>query len=297
MSSGRQQKGFVGRGETASEPEAHVVTPRSALRDPSSFGPPPRHVATYGPRPATAQGSSHAVVPVARQISQHVEEEPPAEPRPYRSDTTGLSTMHLPPPPTRYNSADGRAVQSPPTYSPVPTPTPTSRAVPTARPGAPPSLPPRLPPRSGNSTPSPTFASGLAVSQGHLNQGALDRLGAAGISVPELGIGGRRAPPPPPGVRSSPSSTESPTRPPGYGQVDELHARFARMGTPASPQVGGRGTPVEGTQPRPMGQMPSVLGKKKPPPPPIPKKPALSGARENADTPPPVPLATRPRFD
>ncbi|KAI1167558.1 hypothetical protein F5B18DRAFT_445093 [Nemania serpens] len=292
-----QVNGFSGRGEIAPEPEAHVVTPRSALRDPSSFGPPPRHVAAYGPRPATAQGSSHAVVPVAGRTSQHVEEEPYAEPKPYRSDTTGLSTLHLPPPPSRHNTADGRITQSPSTYSPVPTPTPTARAVPTANPTAPPSLPPRLPPRSGNSTPSPTLASGLVASYGHLNQGAISRLGAAGISVPELGIGGRRAPPPPPGARPSSSLTGSPTHPPGYGQVDELQARFARMGAPPSPKVGGGGMPVEGTQPRPMGQIPSVLGKKKPPPPPIPKKPALSGTRQNADAPPPIPLATRPRFD
>ncbi|KAI1190549.1 hypothetical protein F5B17DRAFT_62481 [Nemania serpens] len=299
-----QVKGFAGRGDTASEPETHVVTPRTALRDPSSFGPPPKHVATYGPRPAAAQASSQAVVPVAGQITQHgEEEEPPAEPRPYRSDTTGLSTSHLPPPPSRYNSADGRTVQSSPAYSPVSThtPSPTPWAGPTAKPKGPPSLPPRLPPRSGNSTPSPMLASGLPVSQGHLNQGSIDRLGAAGISVPEFGIGGRRAPPPPPGTRPSSSSVAgsplagSPTRPPGYGQVDELQARFARMGSPPSPQVGGSRTPAEGTQPPPLRQSPSVLGKKKPPPPP--KKPTLSGTRENADAPPPIPLATRPRFD
>ncbi|KAI1116029.1 hypothetical protein F5Y14DRAFT_98910 [Nemania sp. NC0429] len=284
---GGQVKGFVGRGDAATEPEAHVVTPRSALRDPSSFGPPPKHVATYGPRPATAQShaSSHA-----GQISQYVEDEPRPEPKPYRSDTTGLSTLHLPPPPTRYNGADGRTVQSPPTYSPVSTPT--------ANPRGPPSLPPRLPPRSADSTPSPTFATGPILSQGHLNQGAIGRLGAAGISVPELGIGGRRAPPPPPGVRPSPSFTASPIQAPGYGQVDELQARFARMGGSPSPQVGGGGIPTEGTHPRPIGQVPSVLGKKKPPPPPISKKPpALSRTRESADAPPPIPLATRPTFD
>lgn len=202
--------------------------------------------------------------------------EPPVEPRPYRVDTTGLSTSHLPPPPTRSSAAGGRA--SPAAYSPAPTTT--TQAAVTAKPRVPPSLPPRLPPRSENSTPSPTIASEQAASQGHLNQGAINRLGAAGISVPGLGIGG-----------GGPPSQAS-----VYGQVDELQARFARMG--ASPPTQAIGNETAATQQRPGGQAPPVLGKKKPPPPPIPKKPELSGNMgEGAATPPPVPLATRPRSD
>ncbi|KAI1128571.1 hypothetical protein F5Y10DRAFT_174669 [Nemania abortiva] len=287
-----QVKGFMGRGDASSEREEHVPTPRSALRDPSSFGPPPKHVAAYGP--AAAQGSSHATRPAAGQAqgaiqpyqsqqSQYVEEEPPAEPKPYRFDTTGLSTSHLPPPPGR---ADGRTPQPPSAHSPTPIAT---------KPKAPPSLPPRLPPRSGNSTPSPISAIEEAAGQGHMNQGAINRLGAAGISVPGLGIGGGRTPPPPP-ARSSPPVNASPSRAPGYGQVDELQARFARMGTSSSSQATNNGI-AEAAQQRPSGQVPSIVGKKKPPPPPAPKKPGLSGTRESAETPPPIPLATRPRFD
>ncbi|KAI0552929.1 hypothetical protein F4679DRAFT_29588 [Xylaria curta] len=292
-----QVKGLVGRGDSSSSSSRdHVAAPRSSLRDPSSFGPPPKHVAAYGrttttqTQPTTGAGATTSSYtptesPVAAPIaSQHaVEEETPAEPRPYRVDTTGLSTTHLPPPPTRSSGAGGR------TSSPAPTVT--TQAAVTAKPKAPPSLPPRLPPRSGNNSPSPTITSEQAALQGQLNQGAIDRLGAAGISVPGFGIGGGGTPPPP---------TGPPSRAPGYGQVDELQARFARMGSSSSAQASSNETAaISGTQQRPVGQAPSLLGKKKPPPPPPkPKKPELPGTRaESADGPPPIPLATRPRFD
>ncbi|KAI1755394.1 hypothetical protein F4782DRAFT_403585 [Xylaria castorea] len=306
-----QVKGLVGRGDSSEPREQHVATPRSSLRDPSSFGPPPKHVAAYG-RTTTAQAQpsagaaassstpiqSSAADPIASQTygsrqpyqAQHaVEEESPAEPRPYRVDTSGLSTSHLPPPPTRPSGAGGRAPQTPATYSPALTAT--TQAAVTAKPRVPPSLPPRLPPRSGNSTPTPTISSEQAAIQGHLNQGAINRLGAAGISVPGFGIGLGGGTPPPP--------TRSPSQAPAYGQVDELQARFARMGASSSAQANSNETAAtSGAQQRPIGQVPSLLGKKKPPPPPMPKKPELSGTRaESADAPPPIPLATRPRFD
>ncbi|KAI3344076.1 hypothetical protein F4824DRAFT_32446 [Ustulina deusta] len=305
-----QVKGLVGRGDTSSpDRETHVAAPRSSLRDPASFGPPPKHVAAYGQTPTAqtqatpapnAAGRSQTYGATQSSHAQYVEEEeePPAEPKPYRVDTTGLSTSHLPPPPTRYSGADGRTPQPPPAHSPRPTAT--TQAGVTAKPKAPPSLPPRLPPRSENSTPSPALAGGQAASQGYLNQGAVHRLGAAGISVPGFGIGGGgRTPPPlpPPGARPSPPLTASPTQAPGYGQTDELQARFARMGTSSSSQASANGIAAGETQQRSAGQVPSALGKKKPPPPPRSKKPELSGTRETADTPPPIPLATRPRFD
>ncbi|KAI3336731.1 hypothetical protein HD806DRAFT_16215 [Xylariaceae sp. AK1471] len=307
-------KGLVGRGDKSTDRENHVVTPISSLRDPSSFGPPPKHVAAYGPaaahaQPTTrtaspsytpAQSPSYATPPVASQTysavqpyqaqTQHVEEEPPAEPRPYRVDTTGLSTSHLPPPPRQRDGTAERA------YSPTPT---TTAQI--AKPKVPPSLPPRLPPRSGTSAPSQTLAGGQAISLGQLNQGAIDRLGASGISVPGLGIGGGRThpppSPPPSGARPLAPLPGLPTQAPSYGQVDEVHARFARLGASSSSQASSSGTAVDGTRQGSVGQIPSVLGKKKPPPPPAPKKPRLSGTMKNAEVPPPIPVATRPSFD
>ncbi|RWA03591.1 hypothetical protein EKO27_g11513 [Xylaria grammica] len=240
--------------------------------------PPTRTISSYTPAPSSSHtAETHRVAQPYQ--AQHVEGGPSSEPRPYLVDTTGLSTSHLPPPPTRYSGTD-----QPPPVHPL-----TQKATP--------SLPPRLPPRSGDSTLNPTLVSGQAASQSYLNQGAIDRLGASGISVPELGIGKGRTPPTPPaGAQPSPPLIGSPAQDLGYAQVDKLQGRFARMGT-SSFQASPTGTAVDGTQQRSTKQMPSVLGKKKPPPPPTSKKSGLSGTRESADTPPPVPLATRPRFD
>ncbi|KAI0202194.1 hypothetical protein F4808DRAFT_459196 [Astrocystis sublimbata] len=276
-------KGLVGKGDsTSSSREEHVAIPRSSLRDPASFAPPPKHVAAYGRTPsAPAQPPAAArtsfpypstpTMPTQSSAADpayqaHVEAEPemPAEPRPYRVDTTGLSTSHLPPPPTRSGggSVGGRAPQLPAVHSPAPTTTTPQTTA--AKPRAPPSLPPRLPPRSGNSSPIRTIEQ--AAGQGQVNQGAVSRLGAAGINVPGLGIGG--------GDGAPPQGQSS-------GQVNELQARFARLGASSPSQA--------------SGPAPAALNKKKPPPPPMPKKFELKA--DNIGAPPPVPLATRPRFD
>ncbi|KAI0148482.1 hypothetical protein GGR57DRAFT_242087 [Xylariaceae sp. FL1272] len=289
-----QVKGLLGRGDSSSSSrEDHVAMPISSLRDPSSFGPPPKHVGAYGnmtrntsPTRSTPTPSSYAPAPAANyaqspssstqsptsitgqqqhyQQAQPVEEEKP-EPRPYRTDTSGLSTAHLPPPPMRRDGADGRVpqpqAQAPPAY-------PTTAAPLAKKP--PPSLPPRLPPRSTGSTPSPTRPTAHAdTARGQVNQGAVDRLGAAGISVPGFGIGTSKAPSP---VKSSAAPAPAP------GQVNELQARFSRLGTSTAQ------TP------------PSVTGKQKPPPPPASKKPPVPGLGGGSDAPPPVPLASKPRF-
>ena len=141
---------------------------------------------------------------------------------PYRADTTGLSTGHLPPPPGRKDGADGRS----PTESPPITAGPRSK---------PPSLPPRLPPRQ-NSTPISPHPNQTAEPDAHkgiLNQGALGRLGAAGISVPGFGIEGKKPPLPPPTSSSSVNNS----------QLNELQSRFSRL-TPSAPEPN---SPSEGT--------------------------------------------------
>ncbi|KAH8166568.1 hypothetical protein CIB48_g1654 [Xylaria polymorpha] len=246
-----QVKGLIGRDDSSSPREQHVAAPISSLRDPSSFGPPPKHVAARGGRAA----SRTKTVPSRHNWIVHVASASATDAIQCRGRKSIPRSVLTSPNNDNTGSRDGKAE-------------------------SPPSLPPRLPPRSENSTPSPTIASEQAASQGHLNQGAINRLGAAGISVPGLGIGG-----------GGPPSQAS-----VYGQVDELQARFARMG--ASPPTQAIGNETAATQQRPGGQAPPVLGKKKPPPPPIPKKPELSGNMgEGAATPPPVPLATRPRSD
>ncbi|KUI54375.1 hypothetical protein VP1G_01734 [Cytospora mali] len=138
----------------------YSATPLNQLRDPSTFAPPPKRL----------NSGEQGLLEDAP---------PPAPPRPYRVDTTGLSTAHLPPPPGRLDGADGRP---PPPYS---------ATVSSSNRPAPPSLPPRLPPRTNSA--SPGAAASLSSPEvpsrhaGYLNQGAVDRLSGAGVSVPGLG--------------------------------------------------------------------------------------------------------------
>jgi len=172
----------------------------------------------------------------ARRAAEREEEQREAEEAgrakpsvPYRADTTGLTTSHLPPPPGRKDGADGRNIIVPP---PIST---TSKK--------PPGLPPRLPPRQNSTpvSPPPRYTSTEPESdRGIMNQGALNRLGAAGVVVPGFGIEGRKAPMPPP-------SSNSPTRSDGQKhsspQLNELQSRFSRL-TPSSPKSD---SPSEGT--------------------------------------------------
>lgn len=121
------------------------------------------------------------------------------------------------------------------------------------KPNGPPSLPPRLPPRSGNASPAQAqspVSTGGSQPAGYLNQGAISRLGAAGISVPGLGIG-KTPPAPPP---RSPTTTASPiggglsTPKASNGQINELQSRFSRLGATAStPNQGQPAAAAQGT--------------------------------------------------
>ncbi|KAI8956987.1 hypothetical protein F5Y11DRAFT_119589 [Daldinia sp. FL1419] len=235
-----QVKSLVGRGDKPSSHSSdHSATPISSLRDPSSFGPPPKRIGASGS--ATGSRSSSPVHPgpaYGVQPHQQQAEEPTAEPRPYRVDTTGLSTSNLPPPPLRRDSPDKR--------EPVPPPSLPSK------PSGPPSLPPRLPPRSGNASPvhaqSPVSTENNPSSN-YLNQGAINRLGAAGISVPGLGIGkaGGSAPPPPPARSpSTASAVGGLSTKPSNGQLNELQSRFSRL-SPSNTKQEPTATPTQGT--------------------------------------------------
>jgi hypothetical protein len=150
----------------------------------------------------------------ARQASQHedmAEEADNGRPGvglPYRQDRTGLPTSNLPAPPVRRMSPSQ--------------PDGTSKA----RPG----LPPRLPARSESniaSTPShPPPPPYSETDDGtKMNQGAMSRLGHAGVSVPALGIG--RADP----VEKDRSTTSPAT---ANNRMNDLQSRFSQMSTSRS---------------------------------------------------------------
>ncbi|KAK4085617.1 uncharacterized protein Triagg1_607 [Trichoderma aggressivum f. europaeum] len=335
---GKVTKHIPGRGhKEENDAPSHVARPLASLRDPNSFAPPPKRTGSGlapPPPPSTAKRSVVAapskyqdphgprVEPPPRFADEHQleayeadQEAQPASSGPYRVNTTGLTTDHLPPPPVRRDAAGSR---SPPSYDSVVGAAPGDTKAP--------SLPPRLPPRSGSGTPDRTASplSTLGVSSGSLNQGAINRLGAAGISVPAFGIGSSspshaddEAPPPKP---PRPNAT-----PPSH--LNELQNRFARLGTshtgsstgPPTPPteaaavaaVAAAAAPAAATwaqkqaaikpaapSPSPTG-LPGLAGKKKPPPPPPKKKPGLAAAAPSpgdGGPPPPIPLSTRPSF-
>lgn len=246
----------------------HMSRPLTTLKDPSLFGPPPRNVNFHGGialpneitphteglgAPLTQMETQAAREPTQEQIEAEQEAEAEAArragpPLPYRADRTGLKTDHLPPPPVH------RAIAQSANKG-------TSEAVPKPRPNLPPRLPSRKDSSTNESTSSlpiaqpPVFEAAApqpqpipvqhpvqptAQSNSWLNQGAANRLGKAGISVPGLGIG-----------ESNPwkSETSKTTSPPPVATnnsgLSELQTRFAKMnsGIATSPQT----APAEGT--------------------------------------------------
>lgn len=241
------------------------ATPLSHLRDPSTFAPPPKRVDSgLLPPPALPSSSSSSSYsqPSAslpdhyqqqygrQQLEYGVAEDTATPPRPYRANTTGLSTANLPPPPRRRDGTDGEGlvVSPPPPYNSI--------AGVTAGKPPPPSLPPRLPPRQGSIPPSvsPRLPNPEAPSRqtGFLNQGAVDRLGAAGLSVPGFGIrggGSKPAVPPPRSTDASPRPGSA-ISPPPSSSVSDLETRLSKFGV-------GRISSNEGTaspQSRPPSQ-------------------------------------------
>ncbi|KXL47549.1 hypothetical protein M433DRAFT_555 [Acidomyces richmondensis BFW] len=266
----------------------HQSAPLSSLKDPDSFGPPPKHRDYYPngtssnpSQPAGPSGGWGTVVPAPQpRLENQIQDEPPKPPEPYRIDTTGLRTDNLPKPPARRNG--GAAVGSPvrnasPSLPPRHNPAAPSRQA--AHP--PPILPPRMNDHPDEHTPAPPpsypEATQRSGNPAAINVGAANRLGQAGISVPGFGIG------------SQPSPPQSPAGPTS-SQLSELQQRFSRMNA-------GSHQP----QPSPPQSPASIVATKKHPPPPPPKKPVLGGGSRpgsSGDTPipPPIPSATKPRL-
>ncbi|CAI7599839.1 unnamed protein product [Penicillium glandicola] len=214
--------GWMGKGnESNSDRADHVSRPLSSLKDPSSFGPPPKHINYHGaaavPNQTTpdrrglgaplSQDQINAQHAHQQEIAEAEEEQlkkPAPPPVPYRADTSGLSTDHLPPPPVRrLDSAS---------------PTSTS----SLSKSKPPKPPPRLPARNGSPSsdpPPPAYSPEPVISHDYINQDATSRLANAGISVPGFGIGQEKS--------SSPAHTP----------VNELQSRFSQMNTSASPSA------------------------------------------------------------
>jgi len=236
----------------------HLSRPLTTLKDPGSFGPPPKNVNYHGgaalPNDITPHTSGLGAPLTQEQISDanRAVREPSVEedreeqkhagpPLPYRADRTGLRTDHLPPPPVHRDMEHSQS---------------TVAATAPAKPR--PGLPPRLPSRHDvSSTPVPALPaqaqppppayesvatqepSWPAASTGGLNQTAISRLGNAGVSVPALGIGASesnawRSEPGNMQQRTTPSPRPQPP-PTAANQISELQSRFSRMNSNAGP--------------------------------------------------------------
>ncbi|KAJ5648866.1 uncharacterized protein N7484_002589 [Penicillium longicatenatum] len=237
-----QVAGWMGKGkDPSSEKSEHVSQPLSSLKDPASFAPPPKHINYHGAaavnetipdRRGLGAPMSHEQIEEQntrhRQMVEAEEEEaqkPKSPPVPYRANTTGLSTTNLPPPPVRRLDS--------------PTSAPSVGAKPTVvKPK--PQLPPRLPPRnqslSQNLSPPPPYAAVTpSPSQGYVNQEAASRLANAGVSVPEIGIGGTS------GTSSTTQANDSP--------VQDLQTHFSQMRTDSGSPNKGPPPPVPAPRP------------------------------------------------
>ncbi|XP_044717544.1 GMP synthase [Hirsutella rhossiliensis] len=228
-----QVSSLMGRNkDSSSSPPAnradHVSRPLSDLKDPSGFAPPPRRTGSGlaqppPPPPPSSTAARRPVAASAAQRDQSPETQLATQPsRPYQVNTTGLRTDHLPPPPGRRDGADGRA-----------SPAASYAGAPATKP-APPSLPPRLPPRGARHSPPPPPSAGSSHSPDrYLNQGAVTRLGAAGVSVPGLGIGrpSPSASPPPP---RSAAAVGTKSGGGGFGsRLNGLQDKFSTLGMPS----------------------------------------------------------------
>lgn len=314
------------------EQRNHQSRPLTSLQDPDSFGPPPKHSAYYdangvsrtgtglnggavsragtasstnsGPSggwgaPAVQSGYAQQKREREEQERQRMEQQVQEEKAgPYRTDTSGLRTDHLPKPPVRRADAG-----SPSTGTPANRPSPglPPRQPPRQAAAPPPTLPPRQNEYPDEYTPAPPPPYNEALSQPQapqnqdpaaINQGAANRLGQAGVSVPGFGIGGNG---------TSQQQESSAVRGPPAGQLSELQQRFARMNTGASNDSASPASPSSATN-----GLAAAAAQKKAPPPPPPKKAALHAPaqqspsasgfnNEQAPTPPPLPMSSKPK--
>ncbi|KAL8715615.1 MAG: hypothetical protein Q9220_000952 [cf. Caloplaca sp. 1 TL-2023] len=248
-----QVAGWVGKGKSpVDKANEHVSRPLTTLKDPVSFGPPPKNVNYHDgaavPNAVTPDRRGlgaplsteeiRAKEEAERREAREVEEaamKPAPPPIPYRVNTSGLSTSNLPKPPVRRFDQGNQSPASP--VQPITKPKP--------------SLPPRLPPRQG-STPLPTSSSppppysavpDNAPSEGsHINAGAASRLASAGVSVPDFGIGRNSQV-----TRENDMASAAPIKQQSPGtngaQLNELHSRFSKLSTRTQDQE----SPTQGT--------------------------------------------------
>lgn len=181
-----------GKKDSTTEASEHRPLPIASLKNPDAFGPPPKRVngtaiPNYTTPTPVEGGEGLNIDAVGETYDDSQEFASPKEPK-----ETSVGRKVPPPIPYRAKSAGNLTINTPKRTLPG------DRVVEDFKPKPKPSLPPRLPPRQisvspqSPSSPPPTYSATVppnaAVNKSYLNQGALRRLGSAGITVPELGI-------------------------------------------------------------------------------------------------------------
>ncbi|KAK6525039.1 hypothetical protein TWF281_011924 [Arthrobotrys megalospora] len=226
----QQVANWTGHGTKGGSQDPSTVTtrPLTSLKDPYSFGAPPKRD-PKAPLPPPTQPSvvSGEPAPPAPEPAP-IQEEEPLRPRGFQANTTGISTAGLPAPPRRALGTTS-GLSSPPSGRPTP-PLPSR--------GQPPPLPGRQPINSIGAQERPSsFPSltGPGVTSSTL--AASRRLGQAGVSVPGLGIGSESPSLPSRNVPTPPArgTSQVPTH-----SISELSSRFSSLKTssassPATP--------------------------------------------------------------
>lgn len=178
-----------GKKDSTTEASEHRPLPIASLKNPDAFGPPPKRVNSAAipnyttPTPVEG-GEGLNIDAVGETYDDSQGFGSPKE--------TSVGRKVPPPVPYRAKSAGNLTINAPKRSLPG------DQVVEDFKPRPKPSLPPRLPPRQipvspqSPSSPPPAYSATVpantAVSKSYLNQGALRRLGSAGITVPELGI-------------------------------------------------------------------------------------------------------------
>ena len=256
------QAGWLGKGKDTHTTTAkeHTSRPLASLKDPDAFGPPPKNVNYHSgaavPNAITPDRRELAAPVTVEELPGQTQEQevqkPKPPPVPYRANTTRLTTNNLPKPPVRRVGDKNPQQTSSLATKPKP------------------SLPPRLPPRQNSNPganapdPPPTYTAAMQQpppQNPDINQGALGRLGKAGVSVPGLGIGSGSGSQTPtessqhPNPWSDQLTTTSPatTTQSQAPSLSNLGSRFSKLST-ASP-------PPTSTSPAPPSQGTSLQQK------------------------------------
>lgn len=181
----------MGKGKKDSTTEApdHRPLPIASLKNPDAFGPPPKRVNSA----AIPNHTTATPVEGGEGLDIDAVGETYDDSQGYGSAKETSVGRKVPPPvPYKAKSTGNLPINAPKRSLPG------DQVVEDFKPKPKPSLPPRLPPRQISvspqtpSSPPPAYSAtaspNAAVSKSYLNQGALRRLGSAGITVPELGI-------------------------------------------------------------------------------------------------------------